>query len=202
MRGRDIKRYGHEFADLWLINTHNGIKDKGVKRINIEDYPAIKQHLDNYFLQLEKRSDKGDTPYNLRNCAYMEDFYKQKIVYPNMTKYMPFFLDNKSFCTNQKCFIMTGEDLAYLTAFFNSNVFKICYRNNFPELQGGTRELSKIFFEKLKIPQIENLISEDFEILVKDVQDGKDFADLRLERALLLALGLQEYEEYILNYKI
>ena len=89
-----------------------------------------------------------------------------------------------------------------MTAFFNSNIFKICYRDSFPELQGGTRELSKIFFEKLKIPQIEDLISDDFKILVEDVQNGKDFADLRLERALLLALGLEEYEEYILNYKI
>lgn len=119
-----------------------------------------------------------------------------------MTKYMPFLLDNEGFCTNQKCFIITGEKLAYLTAFFNSNVFKICYRDSFPELQGGTRELSKIFFDKLKIPYIESLISEDFEILIKDVQDEKDYANLKLERALLLALELQQYEEYILNYKI
>src|SRR5690606_2777804 len=81
LRGRDIKRYGCDFADLWLINTHNGIKEKNVKRICIEGYPAIKKHLDQYYAQLEKRSDKGDTPYNLRNCAYMEDFSKQKIVY-------------------------------------------------------------------------------------------------------------------------
>ena len=31
LRGRDIKRYGYEFADLYLINTHNGIKEKGIK---------------------------------------------------------------------------------------------------------------------------------------------------------------------------
>ncbi|MRJ11740.1 hypothetical protein EDL98_11815, partial [Ornithobacterium rhinotracheale] len=34
LRGRDIKRYGYDFADLWLINTHNGIKEKGIKPIN------------------------------------------------------------------------------------------------------------------------------------------------------------------------
>ena len=101
------------------------------------------------------------------SISYWEDFSRQKIVYPNMTKYMPFFLDNEGFCTNQKCFIITGESLAYLTAFFNSNIFKICYRDSFPELQGGTRELSKIFFERLKIPQIEDLISDDFKILEK-----------------------------------
>ena len=35
LRGRDIKRYGYDFADLWLINSHNGIKEKGVKRIEL-----------------------------------------------------------------------------------------------------------------------------------------------------------------------
>ncbi|WP_228438076.1 Eco57I restriction-modification methylase domain-containing protein [Chryseobacterium sp. 6424] len=72
LRGRDIKRYGYDFADLWLINTHNGIKEKGIKPVNIEDYPAVKKHLDSYYDSLKKRFDKGDTPYNLRNCAYME----------------------------------------------------------------------------------------------------------------------------------
>lgn len=119
-----------------------------------------------------------------------------------MTKYLPFVYDNKAFLTNQKCFIMTGELLPYLTAFLNSNVFKICYRDSFPELQGGTRELSKIFFENIKIPRMANLIANDFETFVEDMQNGKDYADLRLEKALLLALELQEYEEYILNYKI
>ncbi|MCK0205259.1 type II restriction endonuclease, partial [Ornithobacterium rhinotracheale] len=56
LRGRDIKRYGYDFADLWLINTHNGIKEKGIKPINIDDYPAIKKHLDQYWTRLEKRT--------------------------------------------------------------------------------------------------------------------------------------------------
>lgn len=71
LRGRDIKRYGYNWAGLWLINTHNGIKGK-LPRVNINDYPAIKAHLDKYWDKISKRADKGDTPYNLRNCAYME----------------------------------------------------------------------------------------------------------------------------------
>ncbi len=79
LRGRDIKRYGYDWANLWLINTHNGIKGK-VPRIYIEDYPAVKAHLDQYWDKISKRADKGDTPYNLRNCAYLEDFNLPKIV--------------------------------------------------------------------------------------------------------------------------
>ena len=63
LRGRDIKRYGYEWAGLWLINTHNGIKGK-IERIHIEDYPAIKAHLNQYWGKIEHRADQGDTGEN------------------------------------------------------------------------------------------------------------------------------------------
>lgn len=81
LRGIDIKRYQCRFADLWLINSHNGIKEKGIKPIDIDDYPAIKTHLDKHYPKLERRADKGVTPYNLRNCTDMDDFSTQKIVW-------------------------------------------------------------------------------------------------------------------------
>ena len=204
LRGRDIKRYGYEFADLYIITTFPSLK------IDIELYPAVKQHLLSFgYDRLKQTGEKGARKKTNNkwfetqdSIGYWEDFFKQKIVYPNMTKFMPFFLDNENFLVNQKCFIMTGEKLAYLTAFLNSNIFKICYRDNFPELQGGTRELSKIFFEQMKIPDIQHIINEDFDILVDDMQKGEDNASLRLERALILALGLEEYEDYILSYDI
>ncbi len=171
LRGRDIKRYGYEWDNLWLINIHNGIKGK-IPRVYIEDYPAIMAHLDKYWDKISKRSDKGDTPYNLRNCAYLEDFSKPKIIYPNMTKYMPFVYDENKFFTNQKCFIVTGRYMAYLTAFFNSSIFKFCFRDSFPELQGGTRELSKIFFDKIPVKMISNQMNESFKNAVTKMQSN------------------------------
>lgn len=156
LRGKDIRRYSYVFADKYLITTYNEYVDSnGITHpsINANDYPAIKKHLDTYWEAINKRQDKGDTPYNLRRCAYMDDFNKPKVVYPNMTKYLPFYLDNDCFMVNQKCFIMTGEKLAFLTSFLNSKVFKSCFKDYFPELQGGTRELSKIFFERIPIPK-------------------------------------------------
>ena len=170
LRGRDIKRYGYDWANLWLINTHNGIK--GIKpRIDINDYPAVKAHLDQYWDKISKRADKGDTPYNLRNCAYLDDFLLPKIVYPNLTKYLPFVYDDKKHLTNQKCFIITGENVAFLTAFFNSSLFKFCFRDSFPELQGGTRELSKIFFDKIPVIQVDFPTNEVFEKQLLDIQE-------------------------------
>ena len=169
LRGRDIKRYGYDWANLWLINTHNGIR--GVKpRIYIEDYPAVKAHLDQYYPKLSKRADKGDTPYNLRNCAYLEDFFKPKVMYPNMTKYLPFYYDERGFFQNDKSFMITGRNVAYLTAFLNSSLFKFCFLNNFPELLGGTRELRKIFFDKIPVLEVDDSTNKQFEKLLLDIQ--------------------------------
>ena len=173
LRGRDIKRYGYDFADLWLINTHNGIKEKGIKSININDYPAIKRHLDTYWEQIEKRQDQGDTPYNLRNCAYIEDFYKQKIMYPNMTKFLPFYFDDKGFFQNDKSFMITGRNIGFLTAFLNSSLFKFCFIDNFPELQGGTRELRKIFLDKIPVIQVDNCTDGIFREKITRIQNLK-----------------------------
>ena len=169
LRGRDIRRYSYEWADLWLINTHNGVKGS-LERVHIEDYPAIKQHLDYYWDKIESRSDKGDTPYNLRNCAYVDEFSKPKIIYPNMTKFLPFVYDTSGLVTNQKCFIITGKRLAFLTAFLNSSLFKFCFADKFPELQGKTRELSKIYIDEIPLMKVSDDDEFRFMMLVESTQ--------------------------------
>lgn len=99
-----------------------------------------------------------------------EEFFKPKIVYPNMTKYLPFVYDEAYFLTNQKCFILTGSNMAYLTAFLNSSLFKYCFRDSFPELQGGTRELSKIFFDKIPVKKVSSEQNEMFRKIINTVQ--------------------------------
>ena len=122
LRGRDIKRYGYNWADLWIINTHNGIKGK-LPRIDVNKYPAIKSHLDQYWDKISKRADQGDTPYNLRNCAYMEEFNKPKIIWKIIGNRLGFALENKNLILNNACYILTCGDggLEYLEAMLNSN---------------------------------------------------------------------------------
>ena len=200
LRGRDIKRYGYDWNGLWLINTHNGVKEK-YPPINIEDFPSIKRHLDMYWDKIKERDDQGVTPYNLRNCAYLDDFNKPKIVYPNMTKYMPFVWDTKQFLTNQKCFIITGENTAFLTAFLNSSLFKYCFRDAFPELQGGTRELSKIFFDKIPVYEPDNKTEAHFRTLVEDIQ--QEFTEEKakhIDQLIFDLYNLTEKERLTIGY--
>jgi len=186
LRGRDIKRYGYEFADLYLLfipwhfplqndTTIQGASEKAEQAFE-KQYPAIYNHLLKYKKELSNRN-KAETGiryewYALQRWGanYWEDFYKQKIVYPNMTKFLPFVYDDKGFLTNQKCFIVTGKYVAFLTAFFNSSLFKYCFRDNFPELLGGTRELSKIFFDKIPVIEINSEINLIFETIVTEIQ--------------------------------
>ena len=60
--------------------------------------------------------------------------------------------------------------MAYLTAFLNSSLFKYCFRDSFPELQGGTRELSKIFFDKIPVKKVSSEQNEMFRKIINTVQ--------------------------------
>lgn len=169
LRGRDIKRYGYNWANLWLINTHNGVKGK-FPRVNIEDYPALKDYLDLHWDKISKRTDKGDTPYNLRNCAYLSDFDKPKIMYPNMTQFMPFYYDEKGFYQNDKSFMIVGDKIAFLVAFLNSSLFRYCFTNNFPSLGEKGREVRKIFMDKIPVLQVSDEENSKFIPIIKDIQ--------------------------------
>ena len=171
LRGKDISSWYPDFADLWLIYVpwHFPLNEDGSivgatakaepefkKRFN-----AIYNHLLKYKSDLAARN-KAEVGIRYEWFAlqrfgsnYWRDFEKPKIIYPNMTKYMPFVYDeNEHFYSNDKSFILVGKNLKYLTCFFNSKLFKYCFSDNFPELQGGTRELRKVFFDKIPVKQI------------------------------------------------
>lgn len=160
LRGRDIKRYSYEWAGLWVINTHNGYKNQNgekVEAINIKHYPSLKKHFDEFYPQLEKRADKGLTPYNLRNCAYIEEFEREKIVYSEIVRKPQFYLDTKlNFYAEATSFILTGENLKYLIAFLNNDfvafIFKTFYAGG--NLGENGFRYKKAFLEKLPIPKI------------------------------------------------
>ncbi|GHR10693.1 hypothetical protein VN0438_05080 [Helicobacter pylori] len=156
LRGKDIKRYSYEWAGEWVINTHNGytsaLKIK-IPPVDIEKYPAIKAHLDSHFDTIATRSDQGDTPYHLRNCAYIEDFEKEKIVWAEMTDEPKFIYDNKGFLTNQTCYFIARDD-KYLFAILNSKVIYFFMRQMASNLGEGAFRWIKQFIERLPIPKI------------------------------------------------
>ena len=121
LRGRDIKRYSYDWAGLWIINTHNGIKEEGIPPINIQEYPVLEAHLYQYRKKLQARADKGDTPYNLRNCAYIKDFDRPKIIWKIIGSRLAFTIDTNRIMVNNACYILKGERLPHILGFLNSS---------------------------------------------------------------------------------
>ena len=155
LRGRDIKRYEYTFADLWVIAAHNGVKSQNIPPVNIEDYPAIKQHLDQYYEKLANRADKGDTPYNLRNCVYMDDFSKQKIVWGEISDKPKFAIDTTGqFVPEATTFLMVGCHLKYLLCFLNSSVYEYLFAKYGTTTGMGTLRWKKYLIELLPIPKV------------------------------------------------
>ena len=163
LRGKDIKRYGYDFKGLYLIATHNGYKD--VPRVNIDDYPAIKEWLDNGGIAyngkeykgyeiIAKRADQGDTPYNLRSCAYMDDFSKPKLLYSEIVQEPHFYLDkNGKFYNEATSFLMTGNHLEYLQIMLHSKLMTFAFKHYYAGGGLGNTgfRYKKAFLEKLPI---------------------------------------------------
>ncbi|MUU30529.1 class I SAM-dependent DNA methyltransferase [Helicobacter pylori] len=161
LRGKDIKRYSYEWADLWVINTHNGytssFKSK-IPPIDIAKYPALKAHLDAHWDTIATRCDQGDTPYHLRNCAYLEDFEKEKIVYPETSQGAYFIYENSQIFLEKTAFMIVSDayNLKLLTALLNSKLITFYFK----DFCGGCilgksgYQYNKHALEKIPIPQI------------------------------------------------
>ena len=175
LRGRDIKRYSYDFKNLYLINTHNGIKEKNILPIDINKYSAIKKHLDKYYSDLEVRQDKGITPYNLRNCAYLEEFDKPKIIYAETTISPNFYYDNENFIAEKTNFIMTGENLKYIMAVLSSKLGFYIFYNFYSEITLGDVgfQYRKSSLEEFPIPEVDKKIEKEIINLVEKVIKGK-----------------------------
>ena len=211
LRGRDIKRYGYNWTGLYLIATFPS------RHYDIEKYPAVKNYLLGFGIERLEQTGKSHIVNGEKikarkktnnkwfetqdSISYWEDFSKPKIMYPNMTKYIPFYFDEKNFLQNDKSFMITGKHIAYLTAFLNSSIFKFCFLDKFPKLQGGTRELRKIFFDKIPVLKVSDKENEIFKSLVTDIQnDYKKEKAILIDERLFELYGLSKEERISIGY--
>ena len=166
LRGRDIKRYSYEWAGLWLINTHNGYTTQSgdkIPPIKIAKYPALKAHFDRQIKDTKKkgkglfeRDDKGITPYNLRNCAYLEDFGKLKISWQRVTQEPSFIIEKDFYLLDSMAFLISNskQELYYLLGLLNSKAV-FWYFRQIGHLYGDNGFLlSNQYVARFPIPKI------------------------------------------------
>lgn len=183
LRGRDIKRYSYEWAGLWVIETFPSLK------LDIEQYPALKQYLSQFLPRIEQSGEKGCRKKTSNkwfetqdNIAYYEEFEKEKIVWnPVSGEYLFSYIKEHIFFNNS-LFMMTLDvfSLKYILAFMNSNCYKwlITLKTNL--IQTGSYAYgAKDKIERLPIPKInskneklaDELINSVDEILKAKEQD-------------------------------
>jgi hypothetical protein len=149
LRGRDVKRWRITDPDLWLIFTRRGV--------DIDQYPAIKKHLEQYKARLMPGAPGGRKPgpyewYEIQdNIAYWQEFEQPKIVYPNICLRNEFAWDDQAYFSNQKTFIIPRAS-KYLIGILNSQVVNWLFQQLLPKLQNDYFEPSAIYFGKFPIP--------------------------------------------------
>ena len=189
LRGRDIKRYGYDFADLWLIATFPS------RKYDIENYPAVKKHLLSFGIErleqtgkthiingekIKARKKTNNKWFETQDSiAYWGDFSKQKIITKGVGSKLRFgYDDNNSFCTAPACFI-TGKHIQYLTTILNSKMGNYLFRNS---QKTGTGDLMICVqaIEPVQIPILTNREEYPYNELLSKILDcinnNKDFS--------------------------
>ena len=180
--GRDIKRYEKPHPNKWLIlfkaawtrKTFGKLpEEEAWQKIQIH-YPAIAGYLKQFETKAKKRYDQGEYWWELRHCAYYEEFEKEKIIYPNILKRPEFAWDEEGFYTNQKCFIISKAD-KYLLAVLNSSIYSFLFEQILPKLRGDFYEPSYIYFKDFPVvePEDEQQKSE-IEAKVDEILEKKE----------------------------
>ena len=191
LRGRDIKRYSYEFADFYIITTFPSLK------IDIESYPAVKQHLLSFgYDRLKQTGEKGSRKKTNNkwfetqdSIGYWEDFSKQKIVYQELTQGSCFYLDKEAqFFVSNTGYLITGNDLEYLILFLNSKFVEFIFKSFYSVSLGGSgiRWLAQCI-ENLPIP------------FVKDSDYKKLKTEEEIEKYIYTKYDLSEEEINYIN---
>ena len=184
LRGRDIKKYTYEFADLYLLfipwhfplqndPTIQGVSEKAEQAFK-EQYPAIYNHLLKYRNELSNRN-KAETGIRYEWYAmqrwganYWEDFYRQKIVWKRVGSILRFCFENEGFVALDSTCFATGSHIKYLVAILNSKLGNYMLQDS-PKTGTGDLLISVQAIEPIKIPipsteieqQVEKMLQED-----------------------------------------
>ncbi len=204
VRGRDIRRFHVDWKGLWLIDSHNGYGT--VPSIDITDYPAVKNHLDNFYARLERRYDKGNTPYNLRNCAYHADFSKEKLLWADMARFGRFAYSAEETYCNNKGYILTGKSLKYLCAILNSSLISWWARNFAATTGMGLTEWTIATVDRLPIPHIDpngqNQMTRLVDVILQLGEDSKSLVanvEMQIDDLTHRLFGLTDEEAKVIS---
>ena len=140
--GRDVKRWRIE-SNKWLIVTPIGVE--------IDDYPAIFEHMSQWQPELEKRYDKGNHWWELRTCSYYDAFEGPKIIWGNLSLEPNFAFSSDLLYTVAPANIIPLADL-YLLGLLNSAASERFFDDVSIQRGGTYLEFKPVYVKQLPIP--------------------------------------------------
>ncbi len=160
LRGRDIKKWKAEWAGLYLITIPSSANrewpwsaartEKEAHGVFAKTYPAVCKHVLRWEDKLRKRDDQGRYWWELRSCAYYEEFNRPKIVYADIAQASNFAFDERgSFTGNTVYFIPTDE--VWLSGLLNSSLIWWYYLNVSASIRGGFVRFFSEYVRKIPI---------------------------------------------------
>lgn len=149
LEGKDLKRWRAEPRDLWVIYIPKN-------RIDIEDYPAIKAHLEPFKAKLKKRATKQEW-FELQQAqeAYVPAFEEPKIIYGEFSSSNIFSLDSASYFSNNKCYFIPNKECDLL-AVLNANLFRFFISAISVAVRGDFMQLHSQYVEQFPVPPASN----------------------------------------------
>ncbi len=167
LRGKDIKRWKYQFEGLHIINSHNGVREKNIQRIDIvKNYPSILEHLERYLPAVKERQDRGEHWTNLRNCAFLLEFEKPKIVWIEISDKANYAYDESGMYLTNSAYFLTGENLKYLLAILNSKVADYFFFQVTAQIAGGRKRYTSQYVGEVPIPILPKDRQKPFETFV------------------------------------
>ena len=163
LEGKDLKKWRSEPQNLWLIYIAKN-------RIDIDDYPAVKQHLLPFREALEKRATK-QAWFELQQAqeAYAPGMALPKLIYGHFSPEPLFSHDADGHFSNDKSYIIPSGDW-FLLALLNSRPLWYLLSGMAPKVQGGYHEVRVQYVETLPIPKASSEIHGQLETLAKSAQ--------------------------------
>jgi hypothetical protein len=173
LRGRDIKRYKTDFADLWIIATFPTL------HIDINNYPAVRDYLKTFGNALEQNGEPGCRKrtsskwFELQdNIAYYANFEKEKIAWGNLAVSAQFALVEAGMYIKEPSPLITPAS-KYMLAILNSTLGDYYIHSLGVTRSGGYMEYKPMFVENLPVPQIPPEAQRPFETLVDKILEAK-----------------------------
>ena len=195
VRGEDLKKFtvnGHAL----LLNIHNGLKEEKLPAVDINQYKGVKKRLDDEKIhaKLMKREDQGDTPYNLRNCAYLREFEKPKIMWGELSDKAKFAYDKdgRYYCLNT-VFFFTGKRLEYLLCYLNSPVCEYIFSKRCTTSGMGTMRWLKYTVGQIPVPQLTETQEKAIVDLYHEYEKSSDEGTIvKINQLFYQYIGLDE----------